>query len=243
MATTTSILVEPVEHESITLNTEELGSPSKEHDTVSILKIPTELKLLIIQNLDLVDQICLKMTCQTFNTLIPRLAMPQLLEVERSAYGTQEGKERYACKDCLRILPKTAFGDQMVKDKKGKNGTYRENRFCVQCGINPRPGTTRYSRGDCIERQGEHFVVCLRCAKYGRGAVEGLCKLAVCQSCRVFLRAARCGMRRRGLGLSRVLGVRKGGLGVDPSMRIVIWSIVIVLLGVMMGCGLEILSW
>lgn len=190
MATAASILVKAVELESITLDTEVPSSPCTEHDTVSLLRIPTELKLLIIQNLELVDQICLKMTCQTFNNLIPRLDMPQLLEVELSAYGTQEGKERYACKDCLRLLPKTAFGDQMVKGKKGKNGTYRENRFCVQCGINPRPGTTRYSRGACIERQGEHFVVCLRCAQYERGAVEGLCKLAVCHGCRTFLRAA-----------------------------------------------------
>jgi hypothetical protein len=190
MATTTSIFVKPVELESITLDTSSPGSLSTEDEIVSLLRLPTELKLLIIQNLDLVDQICLKMTCQPFNALIPRLAMPQLLEVELSPYATQSGKERYACKDCLRLLPKTAFGDQMVKGKKGKNGTYRENRFCVQCGINPRPGTTRYSRGACIERQGEHFVVCLRCAKYGRGAVEGLCKLAVCQGCRMFLRAA-----------------------------------------------------
>jgi hypothetical protein len=50
MATTTSIFVKPVELESITLDTSSPGSLSTEDEIVSLLRLPTELKLLIIQS-------------------------------------------------------------------------------------------------------------------------------------------------------------------------------------------------
>lgn len=158
------------------------SSSSTKLDTVSMLEIPVELKCQIIENLPAVDRICLKMTCRTFNSLIPRLNLQELLELEMSPFG-MEGwgvdKDRFTCRHCLRLLPRKAFADQVTKGKMGKFGFQRDKRFCVQCGLKH-----RYSPGSHISRQGEHFVVCGCCREYQRGAMEGNTKLNVCGRCR-----------------------------------------------------------
>ena len=60
----------------------------------------------------------------------------------------------------------------------GEFGSQRDKRFCVQCGLKH-----RYSPGSHISRQREHFVVCVFCREYKRGAVEGNTKLNVCVRC------------------------------------------------------------
>lgn len=187
MATATSVLAETTYPGSFIPDIK-VTSPSAKNGNASLLDIPTELKLHIIQNRDALDQVHLKMTCRTFNELIPRPAMKQLLKLEISTFAMREGKDLHACTDCLRLLPRTDFADQMVKGKRGKFGTHREKRFCIQCGINPRPGITRYSRGACIDQQGERFVICWHRGKYERGDVEEENNIASCKGCQSILR-------------------------------------------------------
>lgn len=182
MTTTTSVLAKPDNFASTIPGENMTSSSSTKYDTASLLGIPTELKLLIIENLPAVDRICLKMACRVFNDLIPRLNLRQLLELERSPFGWSGGEknmDRFACCLCLQLLRRTAFADQVTKGKMGKGGSQPQRRFCVQCGLK-----YRYTPGSHISRQGKHFVVCRRCGEYERGAVEGNTKFNVCVPCR-----------------------------------------------------------
>lgn len=176
MTATTTVPIESLSEEKMT------SSSSTKLDTVSLLEIPAELKHQIIENLPAVDRICLKMTCRTFNSLIPPLNLQELLELEMSPFvmeGWGMDKDRFTCCHCLRLLPRKAFADQVTRGKMGKFGLQRDKRFCVQCGLK-----YRYSPGSHISRQGEHFVVCGGCREYKRGAMEGNTKLKVCERCR-----------------------------------------------------------
>ncbi|RJE24052.1 hypothetical protein PHISCL_03588, partial [Aspergillus sclerotialis] len=75
------------------------------------------------------------------------------MEVEVSDFGMEN--DLYTCRDCLRLRPRAKFADKMVKKRKAKFAVEAMKRFCVECGINPRPGTTRYTYGSHIVIQGE----------------------------------------------------------------------------------------
>ncbi|KAL4786851.1 hypothetical protein BJX76DRAFT_320381, partial [Aspergillus varians] len=61
----------------------------------------------------------------------------------------------------------------MVKKKRAKFAVDAVGRFCVECGINPRQGTTRYSPGSHIVIKGEQYVVCRACRAFGKAALNG----------------------------------------------------------------------
>lgn len=77
----------------------------------------------------------------------------------------------------------------MVKRKKAKWGCNATERWCVDCGISPQPGTNRYTAGNIITILGEPYVICLECRKFRKGASENGKQLFVCQVCRRFARA------------------------------------------------------
>jgi hypothetical protein len=77
----------------------------------------------------------------------------------------------------------------MVKRKKGKMGVNATERWCVDCGLNPRPGTNRYTAGNIITILEESYVICLDCRNFREAASENGQPLAVCQVCRRFTRA------------------------------------------------------
>lgn len=110
-----------------------------------------------------------------------------MLEVEVSGFGKQ--KDLYTCRDCLRLRSKARFADNMVKKKKARSAVDAGKRFCVDCGIHPRHGTTRYTRGSHILIQGEQYVVCRSCGTFSDAAVEGGRNMSECQRCRSFSRA------------------------------------------------------
>lgn len=76
-----------------------------------------------------------------------------------------------------------------LKGKKNKWGPKATERWCVDCGINPRPGTNRYTAGNIIIILGEPSVICLECRKFKVAASENGKPLFVCQVCRRFTRA------------------------------------------------------
>ncbi|PGG95186.1 hypothetical protein GX51_08308 [Blastomyces parvus] len=138
--------------------------------SIAILDLPTEILHLIGQDLDTFSLIRLRSSCRGLRESMPSPTHRQLLEAECTEFGTQN--DLYACKDCLRLRPRAKFGDKMVVKKRRKGEYTAADRFCVDCGINPRPGTTRYNRGDQIMIQKKPHGTCLRCRKFKPGALE-----------------------------------------------------------------------
>lgn len=155
--------------------------------TPTICDIPTEILLIVAHHLDAFSLIWLQRSCRLFREIIPSPTHLELIEAEITPFGNQN--DLYACQDCLRLRPRAKFADNMVKRKKAKWGCKATERWCVDCGINPRAGTNRYTAGNIIIILGEPFVVCLECRKFRVGASENGNPLFVCQVCRRFTRA------------------------------------------------------
>lgn len=153
----------------------------------TICDLPTEILLIIAHHLDAFSLIWLQRSCQLFRGIIPSPTHLEIIEAETTQFGTEN--DLYACQDCLRLRPRAKFADNMVKRKKAKWGYNATERWCVDCGINPRPGTNRYTAGNIITVLGEPYVICLECREFRKGASENGKPLFVCQFCRRFTRA------------------------------------------------------
>ncbi|RYC79551.1 hypothetical protein BFJ63_vAg17567 [Fusarium oxysporum f. sp. narcissi] len=51
----------------------------------------------------------------------------------------------------------------MRKGKRGRNGSRPSSRFCIDCGLNPRPDTTRYTPGMPEDSFDKNRWVCITC--------------------------------------------------------------------------------
>lgn len=71
----------------------------------------------------------------------------------------------------------------MKKGKKGLNGKEPHKRFCVDCGIKPKMGQTRYSPGAEIVVDGERRVFCNWCRKWKGGSEAGCPGSRECKAC------------------------------------------------------------
>ena len=155
--------------------------------TSAICDLPTEILLKIAHHLDAFSLIWLQRSCQLFRGIIPFPNHLELIEAETTQFGIEN--DLYACQDCLRLRPRAKFADNMLKRKKAKWGDNATERWCVDCGITPRPGTNRYTAGNIITVLGEPYVICLECRKFRKGASENGKQLFVCQVCRRFTKA------------------------------------------------------
>jgi hypothetical protein len=153
----------------------------------TIRDLPTEILHIIAYHLDAFSLIWLQRSCRLFRELIPSPTHLELIEAEVTEFGTQN--DLYTCRDCLRLRPRAKFADNMVKRKKAKWMENRWDRWCVDCGINPRPGTNRYTAGNLIVILGEPYVICLVCREFRAAASENGKPLTVCQVCRRLARA------------------------------------------------------
>ncbi|KAJ5894621.1 hypothetical protein N7495_006312 [Penicillium taxi] len=153
----------------------------------TICDLPAEILLMIVNHLDAFSTIWLQRSCRLFHGTIPSPTHLELIKAETTYFGTQN--DLYACRDCLRLRPRAKFADNMVKRKKSKWGEKVTERWCVDCGIKPRPGTNRYTAGNIITILGVPFVICSKCRKFREGASENGKLLFVCQVCRGFTRA------------------------------------------------------
>lgn len=151
----------------------------------TIRGLPTEILLIIAHHLDIFSLIRLRCSCCLFREIIPSPTHLELIPAETTEFATEN--DLYACRDCLRLRPRAKFADNMVKKKRAKWGCNCSDRFCVDCGISPRPGTQRYNPGNFVVVQGKTYVICLRCRKLGASALDGN-YLPVCQDCRPFTR-------------------------------------------------------
>jgi hypothetical protein len=156
-----------------------------------LIDLPNEINQQhIIDYLDFPSNVLLKMTCGHFNAFITALGHRELMEAETSDFCLQ--KDLYACCDCLRLRTKTKFADNIARKRRGRSRIDSAKRFCVDCGVNPREGTTRYTAGSHIVVQGELYVICRSCRIFAKGAgTEGGRNISVCQRCWEFSRAIR----------------------------------------------------
>jgi hypothetical protein len=116
------------------------------------------------------------MTNRHFRALIKPPTHAELLEAETT--GWAEARGLFSCMDCLRLRRRRKFADAMTKGPKGKRGKEPHKRFCLDCGLNPMPGTTRYSPGSEMKVGGLRYVLCKDCQSYRIGAGSpgsGLC--------------------------------------------------------------------
>lgn len=137
----------------------------------TIMSIPPEIHLIITKKLSFPDNINLKVTNRYFYNLIKQPSHQELLEAESSQYALHHGL--FASMDCVRLLPAVKFADTMRTKKKRKGGLESHRRFCVRCGMNPKPMTGRYSPGSRIVTHGNVQVICIRCRKLKKGVADG----------------------------------------------------------------------
>ncbi|KAF2664726.1 hypothetical protein BT63DRAFT_460219 [Microthyrium microscopicum] len=138
--------------------------------TSYLLALPLELQEEIIGHLPFPAVVILKMTCAYFNGIIKPLTHQQLLDAEETDICKQT--DSYACRYCLRLRPASKFADNMLKRRKSRYGGDVHRRFCIGCGIQSVPGSTRYSRGSQIFIGGVCHVICFRCGIFKKGATE-----------------------------------------------------------------------
>ncbi|OCL05468.1 hypothetical protein AOQ84DRAFT_271563, partial [Glonium stellatum] len=126
-----------------------------------LLALPVELQKDIIDFLDFPSKQALRSTSHHFFIITKRPTHGELLVIEQSAWAIE--RRLYACKDCIRLRPSHKFADAMRKGPKGLNGRQPHKRFCIDCGLHPKPRTTRYSPGARIEVEGKRYVLCNIC--------------------------------------------------------------------------------
>lgn len=88
----------------------------------TLLGLPTELQQSIVQFLGGLSHVQLQMSCQYYFEVIPHR---QVLELDVSEFAIE--RDLYACWDCLPLLPRKQFADQIVKKKRDKFGYDNEN--------------------------------------------------------------------------------------------------------------------
>ncbi|KAH9907821.1 hypothetical protein F4778DRAFT_448467 [Xylariomycetidae sp. FL2044] len=135
--------------------------------TPSLLGIPAELQLHIVEMVDFPANRHLEATCRQFRSLMQTLR-DRLFNDERSDFAMEH--RLFACFDCQRIKPSSAFADTQRKGSRGKNGVMARFRFCIRCGIkevHERVPRTRYSPGVRFKSQGKWVVWCVCCGKIG----------------------------------------------------------------------------
>ena len=155
----------------------------------SLTSLPTELLLLIYQDMTYSDIQAFRHTSRHFSAALPKPSNAQLVEAKDSAKSL--GQTLLACGGCLRLLPHIRFSTKMLIRRTWATGPYntlhRETKspptnlfgsvtsasssqsrnheqFCNKCGSRPLPGPYRYQRGQVWDiEKGLWFLRCPRC--------------------------------------------------------------------------------
>jgi hypothetical protein len=148
--------------------------------SLKFLDLPSEIHSAIVNHLSFPDKSNLRRTSHYFHNSIPPATHAELLAAEQLRFS--ETGDFYACKDCLRLRTNFKFADNMRKGKRGRFGVESDMRFCIDCGIHPKPGTTRYPRGSYLIVMGEAFVLCTVCVRF-KPAASDKAEKRTCQDC------------------------------------------------------------
>lgn len=123
----------------------EITSPTStmsSSNPTSLLDLPTEMDLLILQHLSFFDLHSLRLTNHYFHALIPPPTHAELLDNEQSPFACKNGLS--ACVGWTRLRPKASFSPKMFKMENRPGQPDARNRFCIECGRRPLPGPNRY---------------------------------------------------------------------------------------------------
>ncbi|WZH40770.1 F-box domain-containing protein [Fusarium acuminatum] len=146
----------------------------------SLSTLPNEIQNAIINQLDSFDKLILHTTSRHFRTMVA-ITVNDLLAAERASVS--RGKDLLGCYDCLCLKRAECFADNTRRGKTGRWGGKPTSRFCIDCGLHPPSGTTRYNRANRIVIGGEGFVRCW-CEKGGILPVDSLSENRwVCMTC------------------------------------------------------------
>lgn len=145
------------------------------------MDLPGELQMQIVdhvRHLGFPHAQRLKTTCKGFNGIVPKPNKRQIHIDELSPLAME--KRLFACYDCFRLRPSTAFGDAQRTGKRGKNGQNCQKRFCVDCGLNftsEAVTVPRYRPGSQYKVNGDVYVVCHTCGPIKlRYRLQGVCR-------------------------------------------------------------------
>ena len=173
---------------------------------LTISDLPTELVLDIADFLDPISRISLRISCKHFMEIFRPPTHLDLLEAETTKYA--ELHNLFTCKFCLRLRPRAHFGDRMIKSKRNRGREHAAGRWCIDCGISPRPGELRYCLGNAICIFGDLFVICWTCGNLKKGARKSDGNpLPVCEDCQLAKKEAEERIRNE----NRTAGVTEQG--------------------------------
>ena len=139
------------------------------------MTLPTELHEFIIDYLDFPSMAFLKHTCRYFTSLVKDF---DIHEAEKSNYAVAYGL--WACNECSFLLPSSRFSDKSKKGPRSRRGSKAHTRFCIPCGIKPRPcGHSLYNPGDLVAISGTPHVICKACSQFrkSQNKFSGLCEV------------------------------------------------------------------
>lgn len=152
--------------------------------SLQLLDLPPEIHSAIVTYLAFPSKPNLKCTNHYFYDLVAPLTHNELLEAEQilpgvskrfeAASGLSCSAKFFACKDCLRLRPRSKFANHVTRDMKRKRkrrgigGMDADQRFCIDCGIKE----NRFYRGEYIEIGYEGFVLCVDCGEFRAKAKE-----------------------------------------------------------------------
>ncbi|RHZ46618.1 F-box protein [Aspergillus thermomutatus] len=145
-----------------------------------LTNLPTELQLLVLENLDHGSKVCLSQTNRYFRSLIdvkqPGDAHEQVSFLKNYEQWP-ENANKHACYDCRMMLPDEEFDDNQTRGSQAKNGSEAEKRFCIRCGLLKRlynpiapvsiRGKVYYRCTNCkgLQGWGSRCVWCWQCSK------------------------------------------------------------------------------
>lgn len=124
-----------------------------------LLRLPTELLLEIISNLEFHNKAKFAATCHSIRSLIEPLTHHDFLIAEKANWATSRGL--YTCKLCIRLRRFNAFADDMKKGKYDRDGKKADTRFCLECGVE----NALYKPGTLLKIYGKSHVLCRICRR------------------------------------------------------------------------------
>ncbi|KAJ5171111.1 uncharacterized protein N7500_003894 [Penicillium coprophilum] len=135
--------------------------------TTTIHDLPTELIWMIVGNLDIVSRMHLRGSCADINNRICPPTRKELIEFESTPYGFESGL--FACANCIRLLPKEMFAENLTVHQRAKRRSSSTTRFCLECGTYPDHCPPLYSVEDHITIKSKLSVVCHICCEFKEG--------------------------------------------------------------------------
>jgi hypothetical protein len=125
-----------------------------------LLRLPVELQLSIVGELELHDNINLAFMNRYFRSIIKPPSHSEYLVAEADGWAQNRGL--FACSGCSCFRRFEEFADDMKKGKRTRGGTEAVARLCLQCGA----ACGMYAPGIPVTIYGKPHVLCRLCRTF-----------------------------------------------------------------------------